>query len=239
MSFDLSLPTVCDHTRYRESVTLADDHRTLRLRQPLAASNVKVYASNNLIPSSRYTIAYDPETIVINQPRLVLLNDPWQQLEDYWEITYVTVKGFCNKCVGLGNLDDISYDVRGGLSLNRNEYLLLQNLEKFTVTEKASNPFQTFIGTSLVRMLGQKITDAAFISSRITQEVNATLEVMKSLQAQYVSSGRTMTNGERLDAVENVKVRFDDEDPTIIRVDVTARAVSGRTVDYSQYLKLG
>ncbi len=239
MSFDLSLPTVCNHTRYRELVTLADDHRTLRLEQPLAASNVKVYASNDLIPSSLYTIAYDPETITINQPRLVLLNIPWRQLEDYWEITYVTLKGFCNKCIGLERLDDLSYDVRGNLSLNRNEYLLLQNLEKFTVTEKQSNPFHTFIGTTLVALLGQKISDPTFISNRITQEINSTLGILKSLQDQYRSAGRTMTDGERLDEVENVKVRFDEEDPSIVRVDVTARAVSGKTLDYSQYLQLG
>jgi hypothetical protein len=239
MSFDLSLPTVCNHTIYKELVDLGEDHRTLRLAQPMAASNVKVYASNDLVPSSLYSIEYDPETITINQPRVIIFNDPWQQIEDYFEVTYVTLKGFCNKCAGLEYLDDISYDVRGGLSLNRNEYLLLQNLEKFTVTEKVSNPFHTFIGTTLVKLLGQKITDPTFISSRITQEINTTLAILKSLQDQYKSTGRNITDGERLDAVENVKVRFDEEDPSIIRVDVTARAVSGRSVDYSQYLKIG
>lgn len=238
MSYDLSLPTVCNHTIYRELVELASDNRTLRLNQPMAASNVKVYASNDLISSSLYIIADDPLTININRPRLIKLRQPWRQIEDYWEVTYVTLPGFCNKCVGRGVLDDISYDVRGGLSLNRNEYLLLQNLEKFTVTEKQSNPFHTFIGTTLVKMLGQKIADPSFLSQKITQEINSTLAVMKSLQEQYRSTGRKMTDGERLDVVENVRVRFDEEDPTIVRVDVTARAVSGRSVDYSQYLQV-
>lgn len=239
MSFDLNISTVCNHTIYRELVILGDDHRTLRLKQPLAASNVKVYASDNLVPSSLYSIAYDPETITINQPRLVLLKKKWDQVEDYWEITYVTLRGFCNKCLGQENLDDISYDVRGGLSIKRDEYLLLQNLEKFTVTEKQSNPFHSFVGTTLTKLLGQGLVDTAFMASKITGDINSTLNVLKSLQNQYISTGRKMTDGERLERVENVKVRFDEQDPSIIRVDVTAVAVSGKTVDYSQYLELG
>lgn len=237
MSYDLNLPTVCNHTIYRELLTLEDDRRSLRLRQPLAASNVKLYASNDLVPSSDYSFIYDPTKITINQPRMLYLKYKWKSIQDYFEATYVTLKGFCPKCVGLERIDDISYNVKGGLNLNRNEYLLLQNLEKFTITEKQSNPFHTYIGTTLVQLLGQKITDPSFIASRIKQEVNTTLEIFKSLQAQYRSTGRTVTDGELLDVVENVKVNFDDDDPTIIRVDVTARAVSGRSVDYTQYLQ--
>ena len=37
MSFDLSLPTVCNHTIYRELVDLNEDRETLRLAQPMAA----------------------------------------------------------------------------------------------------------------------------------------------------------------------------------------------------------
>jgi len=238
MSYDLNLPTVCNHTIYRESITLDDDRRSLRLRQPLAASNVKVYASNDLVPSTDYDIIYDPTTININQPRMIRFKFKWKSIEDYFEVTYVTLKNFCYKCVGLERVDDISYNIKGQLFLNRNEYLLLQNLEKFTITEKQSNPFHTYIGTTLVKLLGQRISDTSFISSRITQEINTTLDILKSLQEQYKATGRTVTDGELLDTVENVKVRFDEDDPTIIRVDITARAVSGQSLDYTQYLKL-
>lgn len=238
MSYDLNLPTVCNHTIYKELTTLNEDRRSLRVRQPLAASNIKVYASNDLVPSTDYDIIYDPTTIDINQPRMIRFKFKWKSTEDYFEVTYVTLKDFCYKCVGLERIDDISYNVKGQLFLNRNEYLLLQNLEKFTVTEKQSNPFHTYIGTTLVKLLGQRISDTSFISSRITQEINTTLDILKSLQEQYKATGRAVTDGELLDTVENVKIRFDEDDPTIVRVDITALAVSGQSLDYTQYLRL-
>jgi hypothetical protein len=169
---------------------------------------------------------------------MVLLNRKWRALEDYFELNYVTLKGFCPKCAGLEVIDDISYDIRGDLIVLRNEELLLQNLEKFTVTEKESNPFHTYIGTFLVKLLGQKIIDSSYISTKITQEISATLDVLKSLQDQYRFTERPVTDGELLDEIQDVKIRFDLDDPTIIRTDITVTAKSGRTVDYSQFLQL-
>lgn len=238
MSYDLNITTVCNHRIYRELVSLDTDRRSLRLFKPLSASNIEVFASDKLIPKTDYIIIYDPETITVQQPRMAYLNKKWKSVEDYFEITYVTLKGFCPKCAGLEQLNDIDYDIRGSLLTLRDEKLLLQNLEKFTVTEMRSNPFHSFIGTSLVKLLGQKITDTSYISTKITQEISATLDVLKSLQDQYRFAGRTVTDGELLDKVENVRIRFDKQDPTILRTDVTVLAKSGRSVNYTQYLQL-
>jgi hypothetical protein len=237
MSFDLNLLTVCNHRIYRELVDLAPDRRSLRVAQPIASSNVEVFASNDEIPSSDYTLIYDPLAINVQQPRMIFLNKKWDSLEDYFEVGYNTLSGFCPKCAGLKTIDDISYDVKGELYTIRNEALLLQNLEKFTVTEIRSNPFHTFIGTGLVSMLGTKYSDAAYMSTKITQEITTSLNVLKDLQDQYQFSGRSMTDGELLDNIDNVRVSIDRNDPTIIRADVTATAKSGKSVDYSQFLR--
>lgn len=238
MSFDLNLNTACNHKIFRELVTLEDDLRSLRVQKPLAASNVDVYASNNPVLKSNYLIIYDPLTLNIQQPRMIYLKKKWKTTEDFFEISYVTLKGFCPKCVGLGEIDDISYDVRGGLCCIRDENLLLQNMEKFTVTNLQSNPFHLFIGTSLVKLLGQKIGDMSYITAKVTQEINSTLSVLKDLQSQYKYTNRPVTSGELLDEILSIKVSFDQQDPTIVRADVDARAVSGRSVEYTQYLKL-
>lgn len=238
MSYDLNITTICDHRIYRELVTLESDRRSIRLSKPLSSSNLDLYASENLVPKTSYTIIYDPQTTTINQPRMIYLDSRWKQVEDYFEVVYVTFKGFCPKCAGLEVIDDIKYDIRGHFSTVRNENLLLQNLEKFTVTEIQSNAFHTFIGTSLVNLLGQRITDTSFIASKVTQEISSTLEVLKSLQEQYVSIGREMTSGELFDTVQNIQVRFDEVDPTIIRTDVTVLAQSGKNVDFTQFLQL-
>ncbi len=238
MSYDLNITAVCDHRIYRELVTLEDDRRSIRLSKPLSSSNIDLYASENLVPKTAYTIIYDPLTTTINQPRMIYLKNRWRQTEDYFEVVYITFKGFCPKCAGLEVIDDVQYDIRGHLKQIRNENLLLQNLEKFTVTEIQSNAFHTFIGTSLTKLLGQRITDVSFISSKVTQEINSTLEVLKSLQDQYVSTGRVTTDGELFDTIESVRVRFDESDPTILRTDVTVLAKSGQNVDFTQYLQL-
>ena len=238
MSYDLNITAVCDHRIYREPMTLEDDRRSLRFDKPLSSSNIDLYASENLIPKTAYTIVYDPQTITIQQPRMIFLRNRWKQIEDYFEVVYITFKNFCPKCAGMEVINDIQYDIRGQLRKIRNEDLLLQNLEKFTVTEIQSNAFHSFIGTSLTALLGQRITDPSYVSSKISQEVSTTLDVLKSLQDQYVSAGRDMTDGELFDNIENVRVRFDEEDPTIIRTDVTVLAKSGRNVDLTQYLQL-
>jgi len=174
----------------------------------------------------------------VQQPRMVYLKKKWPSVEDYFEVNYITLRSYCPKCAGLQFLDDIEYNIRGELITVRNEELLLQNLEKFTVTEKQSNPFHSFIGTFLVKLLGQKIIDSSYFSTKITQEVSATLDVLKSLQDQYVISDRPVTNGELLDSIQNIQIKFDPEDPTIIRTDISVTAKSGRTVDYTQYLQL-
>jgi len=215
MSYDLKINTICNHRIYRELVTLEDDRRSIRMSQPLSASNTELFASDNLVPKSDYEIIYDPESITIQQPRMILLNRKWRSLEDYFELNYITLKEFCPKCAGLEVLDDISYDIRGALLVLRNEDLLLQNLEKFTVTEKESNPFHTYIGTFLARLIGQKIIDSSYTSTKISQEVGITLDILKSLQDQYRATERPVTDGELLDEIQDVKIRFDVDESII------------------------
>ena len=239
MSYDLQLPRTCNHRIYRELAVLGDDHRTLEFRQPLSSSaSVQVFASDKQVPKTEYTIIYDPKTLEINQPRVVYLNRKWRSLEDYWELNYVTFRNFCPQCVGLTALDDISYNNLGGLNVSRNEKLLLQNMEKFTVTELGSNVFHDFIGTTLTTLLGDKMEDPDFLATKVTQEINTTLEKLVDLQQQYQNTGRTLTDGEILDTIEDIDVTIDEEDPTILKALVTVTAQSGNSVDFEQYLKI-
>lgn len=239
MSYDLNIATVCDHKVYREPVSLASDRKTIKFTKPLASSNLDLYASDDLVPKTEYTILFDsaqPPQSKTN--KMIVFRNKWKAVEDYFEISYQTLSPYCPKCVGMDQIDDISYDIRGNLLLNRNESLLLQNVEKFTVTDLQSNAFHPFIGTGLVGLLGQRITNQAYITSKVTQEITSTLTVFQDLQRQYMSAGRTMTVGEILDAILSIKVNFDAADPSILRADIAIRARSGKTVNFSQFLKI-
>ena len=169
--------------------------------------------------------------------RSIYFKDKWKSPDDFFEITYVTVPGFCPKCAGQTSLDDISYDVQGHLKTARNEKLLLQNLEKFTVTELGSNPFHSFVGTTIVALLGEKISDPDFLTTKLIQEINQSLQKLGDLQNQYRQSGRNLTDGEQLESVDNIQVNFDENDPTILRADITVSSKSGKPVSFAQYLK--
>ena len=239
MSFDLNLNTVCDHRIDKEAVTLGTDRRSIIASKPIASSNVSVFASNELVSKALYNLVLDPtQNIPINQSRKVYLTFKWRSVEDYFELSYNTISGYCPKCVGLNNINDVSYTIEGNFYTIRNEPLLLQNLEKFTVTELQSNPFQLFIGTSLVLLLGQRVTDTSYISTRITQEINNTLQTLKSLQTNLTYAKRAVTSGELLDKVVTIKVNFDTNDPSILRALIVAQAQSGKTVTFTQFLKV-
>ena len=239
MSFDLNLATVCDHRVFRELVLLNEDRRSLRMSKPLAAAaNIEIYASDNLLPRSMYTIIYDPNTISVNQPRMVYLRSKWKSPYDFFEVSYVTIKTYCPKCIGLETIDDISFNSRGLLSEARDELLLMQNLEKWTITEIGSNPFHGYVGTSLITLIGQKISDGDFLATKITQEITSALQKFQDLQAQYRQSGRPITDGETLQSIENIEVRIDENDPTIMLADVTVIARSGKSLSYTQSLRI-
>jgi len=238
MSFDLNLPTVCNHRVFRELVPLDVDRRSLRLAKPLSSAvDIKVYASENQVPKTMYSIIYDTQMLRTHQTRMIYLKSKWRQPKDFFEVTYITIKNYCSKCVGLETLDDTSYNVKGQLIEARDEKLLLQNLEKFTVTEIRSNPFHSFIGTSLVSLLGERISDLDFLSTKITQEINSSLQKFSDMQNQYKQAGRTLTDGETLESIDRIEVNQDENDPTILRADVTCTAKSGKTIMYSQYIR--
>lgn len=213
-----------------------DDQHSLRMERPLASSNVMVFAAGNLVPKAMYNVVFDTSSVDSFQTRLVYFKKKWRSPTDFFEITYVTYTGYCPKCVGLKTVNDISYDVRGDLKELRDEKLLLQNVEKFVVTQIRSNPFHSFIGTSLVGLLGEKIADIDFLSSKITQEINTTLQKFMDMQGQYKLTGRVMTDGETLASIDNIEVYADENDPTILRADVTLTAKSGKQMSYTQLL---
>jgi hypothetical protein len=236
MSFDLNLTTVCDHAVFRELMVVDQDLHTLRTDKPLAsAGTVKVYATDNLLPSSMYYITDDPQD---KTDKVIYLKDKWRSPTDYFEVSYVTILNYCPKCVGSKYLDDITYNVMGDFVVTRDEALLMQNVEKFTVTVINSNPFHVYIGTSLVNLIGTRVSNISFMVSQITAEITRGLQKFQNLQAQYKLTGRDMTPGETLDTINSIQVTQDTNDPTIMRATVSVTAESGKPGEFTQYLKI-
>jgi len=101
MSFDLNLQTVCNHRIDKELVTLDTDRQSLRASRPIAASNVVLFASGDAVSNSLYSVIYDSQATLSNQSRKISLKKKWNSIEDFFELSYITISGFCPKCVGL------------------------------------------------------------------------------------------------------------------------------------------
>jgi hypothetical protein len=239
MSFDLNLATLCDHKIFKEVAAVESDRRTIHFGSVLGAvDTVKLYATDNLVPSNMYEIVGDPYQIDVNRNKIIWFKEKWKSITDYFEITYVTLSNVCTKCTGSKYLDDVSYDVKGSLLQTRNEPLLMQNVEKFVVTTINSNPFHLYIGTGLVGLIGKRISNFSFLQSQIISEISRTLQKLQDLQGQYRTIGRVVTEGEVLAVVDSIQVTQDMVDPTIVRADVTVTAQSGKPVQFTQIIRI-
>jgi len=239
MSFDLNITSLCNHQVFRELALIDTDRRTIRLEKPMGAtSNLEIYATDNFISSDLYEIVQDPLEIDVNRDRVIYFKNKWRSPTDYFEISYTTLPSFCAKCAGSNYLDDPQLNVQGDLLIIRDEYLLMQNVEKFIITAINSNTFHPFIGTNLQGLIGTRISNVSFVISQITAEISRTLQKLQDLQSQYQQTGRAVTTGEMLATINDIQVTQDTNDPSILRANVSVTAQSGQTVEFTQILKL-
>ena len=196
-----------------------------------------VWVADNMMPSNMYTVVTDSTAQDPALVRYIKLNQKWQSPQDYFEISYNTFSGYCVKCNGFNYLDDISYDITGDLSVARDEQLLMQNVEKFVVTQLRSNKFYPSIGTNIESLVGQKFSNIQFVASQVTSQITASLNKFKYLQQQYILTGRPVTPGEILQNINSVTATPDASDPTLLNVLVSVSAQSGKTIEFTQIIK--
>jgi len=239
MSYDLKIPALCDHRIYWELGTIDTDLRSLRVSKPIVSSTLTVRMSGNIVPESQYILVNDMNSQAVTGDirRMIYFKQELKAIDDFFEVKYLTNSSNCPKCAGMKGLDDIQYDNLGELREARDEYLLMQNVEKYVVTEIGSNVFHNWLGSGLIDLIGTRIMDANYMRSKITQEINATLNKFKTMQQEYITTGRPITDGEQLDTIDMVAVTQSANDPTVLEVVVTVTAVSGKTVDFTQYLQ--
>ena len=236
MSFDIKLTAKCDHLVYREQTTIDADLHILRTLYPIASiGTVRVYACGNLIPNTMYNIVNDPNDTAV---RVIYFKNRWKSPSDFFEINYLTMINYCNKCIGTGYLDDPNYDTQGNLAVLKDEYLLMQNVEKFVITEITSNPFHQEIGTALNSLIGQRVTNLSFLISQITSQVTMGLKKLQDFQTQLIKAERDVSLGERLQTVNSVNVTQNTNDPSILTVVVSVTTASGKTVQFEQTMKI-
>lgn len=241
ISFDLKIQNPCDHRLALERAALEGDFITVRAKHFIAStSNFELYRFGKLVDKSRYSIVAesDPEFVFLHPKKVIKFKLKERVNKPLYELSYITINEDCPKCSGVKFLDDPVLDSNGDFKKVRDEALLAQFVEKYIVTELASNKYHKWVGTGLVNLTSMKIQDVSFITLKVKEEVLKTLDNLKETQKQQAATSQEVSRGELLDRVLNIDVSRSDKDPTIFNVSVEYKSVRGAALEFIQAIEL-
>lgn len=147
-----------------------------------------------------------------------------------FKVTYVAPVERCLRCGATYIENDFRYDIQGDPLFIDNENLLYQAALKILLTDKASNPYHPWYGTTLRSRIGQKVMSAT--ATLINEDVRTALSNMQKLQGAQTKFQR-VTLRERMSTVLSVDVYPHETDPTAYLVDVVVANASGEAVQLS------
>jgi len=198
MSQDLKIYKICDHRIIKEQVYIDSDYKTIHIPRNLATKNVDLWVNGYLTPSKNnfhgWILQEDP-TIIYAKRYKIIFNKKNKSLDDFYFISYSVPTAYCPKCLGLGVLNDESYDRLGKAYMVQNEDKLMQEVKKGVSTNLGSNPFHVWIGTLIYQLIGSKVYNVDSIKSKIVYEINNYLEQYLDVQIQQYNY-QTVTDRE-------------------------------------------
>jgi len=144
-----------------------------------------------------------------------------QNIQQLWRLTYQVTAASCIKCQSSGTVSDLTLlgDPDLGLFVI-NEPKLAQDFLRMLLTPIGSNPYYTWLGTSLVDLPGNKFDVKSIESTLVTQISNAA-SALQNLQAQQLSIGsQAMTAREMIDSVSSITVNQSTTDSRVLFVTI-------------------
>jgi len=147
-----------------------------------------------------------------------------------FKVTYAVPPNRCLRCGGTRIENDFRYDTAGQLLEIENEDLLYQACLKIILTDKGTNPYHPWYGTSIRSRIGSKaISGVATVISEDVRRALAKLQTLQTEQAKYQS----VSFKERIYAVQRVDVAPHVQNPTVFKVDVAIQNASAEPIDLS------
>ena len=143
------------------------------------------------------------------------------------KVTYAVPVQRCLRCQAGYVENDLRFDANGNMILIQNEDLLYQAALKVLLTDKGSNPFFPWYGTTIRQRIGSKMLSG--VASVLSEDVRKALAQMQALQTQQAKY-QQVTYKERLYSVLKVDVKRHVQDPTTLLIGVTVQNASGQPV---------
>jgi hypothetical protein len=239
MSLDFKIQNNCDHYINWESVEFPLDRKTISPSYPIGSITSFIIRINNvIIDPSKYTISLNKNDMVLFPKSIVVLKEPCLLFYPIIEMKYTTLKQYCPKCAGSRTLDDFIYGPDKDVVTAGDELLLIQTLEKLIVTQLTSNKYYDWVGTSIHTLIGSKITDIDYFKAKISEDVKKSIDDLKKIENQYISTGRAVTEGELFGELLDIIVSQSKNDPTMLEILIKFTAQSGKVIELQQLVQL-
>lgn len=167
-----------------------------------------------------------PDTITNRYPQFVypIRNNP------VLKVTYAVPVNRCRRCRATYIENDYRFDTAGQGILIGNENLLYQSALKILLTDRGSNPYHPWYGTTIRSRIGSKAIGS--VSSVLSEDVRTALANLQSVQKEQGKYQPT-TLKERLYQVLDVRVSPHVEDPTTYLIDVVVQNQSSEPIGLS------
>ena len=143
------------------------------------------------------------------------------------KVTYAAPVQRCLRCQATFIENDFRFDQSGEAILIQNEDLLYQAALKILLTDRGSNPFHPWYGTSIRERIGTKALMG--VSSVLSEDIRQSLTRMQSLQTEQAKY-QEVTFKERLYSILGVNVRRHQQDATTFMIDVTVQNASSTPI---------
>lgn len=153
---------------------------------------------------------------------------PVRNANPIFKVTYTVPPQRCLRCGATYVENDYRFDASGQVLQIANEDLLYQAALKIVLTDKGSNPYYPWYGTSLRQRIGSKALPG--VASLINEDVRKSLVKLQDLQKEQ-SKYQQVSFKERLFSIVSVKTQPHAQDPTTFLVDVTLQNASGEPIN--------
>jgi phage baseplate assembly protein W len=151
-----------------------------------------------------------------------ILNNP------IFKVTYTVPPQRCLRCGGSYIENDYRFDEAGQFIMIENEDLLYQAALKIILTDKGSNPYYPWYGSTIRSRIGSKAVSG--VATLINEDVRKALTRYQDLQKEQ-GKYQKVTFKERLFTILSVNTYPHAQDPTTYMVDVTVQNASSEAIN--------
>jgi hypothetical protein len=230
MSYDWKIEKTCDHKIQAETLYWEPDLQTIRFDRPISSDTVQIYINDILRDPNDidhgYVVMDDEYSVKPNKKRKLFFKTPSKAPDDVIECSYYTFLELCPKCHGIKAHNDLEWGIDGKPFFVAQGRKLTQEFKKGLITELNSNPFHSWIGTTIYTRIGSKVVDAKKLQMLLLDEISSFATKYKSVQQKQIAAGQEVELEEIFSNIAQLKVQPRDPNVPIIW-DIFIRLIDG------------